>query len=98
MAVAGLDAEMAIVTARGLGATLNSSERIAELQADHLLRLYQLTEQAFKSAAGVQGEDSVEPSRGDLRSRRGELPDRTQSRVRPKHTPHQGRALARPWL
>jgi polyhydroxyalkanoate synthase len=59
----------------GLGATLNSSGRIAELQADHLVRLYQLTEQAIKSAAGVQGEGSVEPARGDRRFNAAEWRD-----------------------
>ena len=39
-----------------VGSALSSSERIAELQADHLMRLYQLTEHVIKSAAGVQTE------------------------------------------
>ena len=43
--------------------TLNSSGRIAELQADHLMRLYQLTESVFKSAAGMQTEAALEPAR-----------------------------------
>jgi polyhydroxyalkanoate synthase len=51
----------------GLGATLNSSGRISELQADHLMRLYQLTEQVIKSAAGVRTEAALEPARGDRR-------------------------------
>jgi hypothetical protein len=37
------------------------------LQADHLMRLYQLTEQVIKLAAGMQGESNVEPARGDRR-------------------------------
>ena len=36
--------------------SLGSPGRIAELQADHLMRLYQLTESVFKSAAGMQTE------------------------------------------
>jgi polyhydroxyalkanoate synthase len=51
----------------GLGASLGSPGRIAELHADHLMRLYQLTEHAFKSAAGLQSEAAVEPARGDRR-------------------------------
>jgi len=50
-----------------LKSTLSSSERIAELQADHLMRLYQLTESVFKSAAGMQTEADLEPARGDRR-------------------------------
>ena len=49
------------------GASLGSPGRIAELHADHLMRLYQLTEHAFKSAAGLQSEAAVEPARGDRR-------------------------------
>jgi polyhydroxyalkanoate synthase len=37
---------------------------IAELQADHLMRLYQLTENVLKSAAGMQTEAALEPARG----------------------------------
>src|SRR6267154_5301258 len=51
----------------GAGAALGSPGRIAELQADHLMRLYQLTEHAIKSAAGLQAEAAVEPPRGDRR-------------------------------
>ena len=47
--------------------TLSSSGRIAELQADHLMRLYQLTESVFKSAAGMQTDATLEPVRGDRR-------------------------------
>jgi polyhydroxyalkanoate synthase len=47
--------------------SLGSSGRIAELQADHLMRLYQLTENVFKSAAGMQTEAALEPLRGDRR-------------------------------
>ena len=50
-----------------LKSTLPSSGRIAELQADHLMRLYQLTENVFKSAAGMQSEAALEPARGDRR-------------------------------
>ena len=39
-----------------VSSALSSSGRIAELQADHLMRLYQLTEGVFKSAAGMQTE------------------------------------------
>ena len=45
-----------------VSSALSSSGRIAELQADHLMRLYQLTEQVFKSAAGVQGEGGARTS------------------------------------
>jgi polyhydroxyalkanoate synthase subunit PhaC len=50
-----------------LGAAPSSPGRIAELQADHLMRLYQLTEQVIKSAAGLQAEAALEPARGDRR-------------------------------
>jgi polyhydroxyalkanoate synthase subunit PhaC len=48
-------------------AALSSPGRIAELQADHLMRLYQLTEHVIKSAAGLQTEAALEPARGDRR-------------------------------
>ena len=47
--------------------TMATSGRIADLQADHLMRLYQLTEHLIKSAAGVQAEPALEPARGDRR-------------------------------
>lgn len=50
-----------------LGSALNLSGRLAELQAEHMKRLYQLTEHVIKSAAGVQGEGGIEPARGDRR-------------------------------
>jgi polyhydroxyalkanoate synthase len=50
-----------------LGSSPGSSARIAELHADHLMRLYQLTENVFKSAAGMQTEAALEPLRGDRR-------------------------------
>jgi len=53
--------------AASVGTALSSSGRFAELQADHLMRLYQLTESVIKSAAGVQSEAAVEPARGDRR-------------------------------
>jgi polyhydroxyalkanoate synthase len=46
---------------------LASSGRIAELQADYLKGLYRLTEHFITSAAGGQGNGSVEPPRGDRR-------------------------------
>ena len=50
-----------------VSSALSSSGRLAELQADHLMRLYQLTEGVFKSAAGMQTEAALEPPRGDRR-------------------------------
>ena len=50
-----------------VSSALSSSGRLAELQADHLMRLYQLTEGVFKSAAGMQTEAAREPLRGDRR-------------------------------
>src|SRR5438045_2189051 len=50
-----------------VSSALGASERLAELQAEHLTRLYQLTESVIKSAAGVQTEAAVEPGRGDRR-------------------------------
>lgn len=50
-----------------VSSALSSSGRLAELQADHLMRLYQLTEGVFKSAAGMQTEAALEPLRGDRR-------------------------------
>jgi polyhydroxyalkanoate synthase subunit PhaC len=49
------------------GSALSASSRIVELQADHLMRMYQLTEHVIKSAAGVQTEAALEPARGDRR-------------------------------
>jgi len=49
------------------GAALGSPGRLAELQAEHLKRLYQLTEHVIKSATGLQTEAAVEPARGDRR-------------------------------
>jgi polyhydroxyalkanoate synthase len=49
------------------GSAGSSSGRLAELQADHLMRMYQLTEHVIKSAAGVQTEAALEPARGDRR-------------------------------
>ena len=46
---------------------LGSSGRIAELQADYLKGLYQLSEHIIQSAAGGQGEGGVETPRGDRR-------------------------------
>ena len=46
---------------------LGSSRRIAELQADYLKGLYQLSEHIIKSAAGGQSEGGVETPRGDRR-------------------------------
>ena len=51
----------------GFSSALNSSGRIAELQSEHLMRLYQLTEHAIKSAAGAQTEADLAPARGDRR-------------------------------
>ena len=45
-----------------VSSALSSSGRLAELQADHLMRLYQLTESVFKSAAGMQTEAALEPA------------------------------------
>jgi polyhydroxyalkanoate synthase len=39
--------------------TMATYGRIADLQADHLMRLYQLTEHLIKSAAGVQAEPAT---------------------------------------
>lgn len=50
-----------------LGSPLDSSGRIAQLQADYLKGLYQLSEHIIKSAAGGQGEAAVETPRGDRR-------------------------------
>jgi polyhydroxyalkanoate synthase subunit PhaC len=50
-----------------ISSPLASSARIAELQAEYLKGLYQLTEHFTKSAAGGQGNGSVEPPRGDRR-------------------------------
>ncbi|MEH2535372.1 hypothetical protein V1277_005328 [Bradyrhizobium sp. AZCC 1588] len=50
-----------------LTSALGSPGRIAELQAEHLMRMYQLTEHVIKSAAGVQAEAALEPPRGDRR-------------------------------
>jgi polyhydroxyalkanoate synthase subunit PhaC len=50
-----------------ISSPLASSARLAELQADYLKGLYQLTEHFIKSAAGGQGNGSVEPPRGDRR-------------------------------
>jgi poly[(R)-3-hydroxyalkanoate] polymerase subunit PhaC len=50
-----------------ISSPLASSGRIAELQADYLKGLYQLTEHFITSAAGGQGNGSVEPPRGDRR-------------------------------
>ncbi|PJG56360.1 class I poly(R)-hydroxyalkanoic acid synthase [Bradyrhizobium forestalis] len=50
-----------------LGSPLDSSARIAQLQADYLKGLYQLSEHIIKSSAGGQGEAAVETSRGDRR-------------------------------
>jgi polyhydroxyalkanoate synthase len=49
------------------GTTATSPAKIAELQADYLRRLYELTDQAVKSATGVQSDGGVEPARGDRR-------------------------------
>ena len=49
------------------GSARSASGRIVELQADHLMRMYQLTEHVIKSAAGVQTEAALEPARGDRR-------------------------------
>ena len=53
------------------GATISlplaSSGRIAELQAEYLKGLYQLTEHFITSTAGGQGNGGVEPPRGDRR-------------------------------
>ena len=54
---------------------LRSSERIAELQADHLTRMYQLTEHVIKSAEGVQTESALQPARGDRRFNAAEWRD-----------------------
>ena len=40
---------------------LDASARLAQLQAEHLTRLYQLTEHVLKSAAGAQSEGAIEP-------------------------------------
>jgi polyhydroxyalkanoate synthase len=53
--------------AASVSSALSSSGRLAELQAEHLMRLYQLTESIIKSAAGVQTEAGVDPVRGDRR-------------------------------
>jgi poly[(R)-3-hydroxyalkanoate] polymerase subunit PhaC len=51
----------AVSSARG------SSERIAELQADYLKGLYQLSEHIIESAGGGRSEAAVETQRGDRR-------------------------------
>lgn len=59
------------INGEGDGAMPNSlpapSGRIAELQADYLKGLYQLTEHFMTSAAGGQGNGGIEPARGDRR-------------------------------
>ncbi|MCP3379922.1 class I poly(R)-hydroxyalkanoic acid synthase [Bradyrhizobium sp. CCGUVB4N] len=50
-----------------INSPLASSGRIAELQADYLKGLYQLTEHLMISAAAGQGNGGIEPARGDRR-------------------------------
>jgi len=54
---------------------MDSPSRIAELQADHLRRLYALTEHALKTSAGIESEAAIEPARGDRRFNAAEWRD-----------------------